>query len=199
LPAEAAVVGFVGRLTRDKGIGDLVNVFASTLRRRPDVWLLLVGQFEEGDPVPDAVRAAIERDERIVTVPWLDHTGVAYRAMDVLAFPSYREGLPNVPLEAQLSGLPIVGYAATGTVDAVAEIEIEPAGAGTNARRGELNVLVAVGDVDPLGRELVARLSGEFGRSPSSDRASAWVAQHFDQALVWSALVDRYRAWIEAP
>ena len=44
-----------------------------------------------------------------MTVPWLDHTGVAYRAMDVLAFPSYREGLPNVPLEAQLCGVPVVG------------------------------------------------------------------------------------------
>ncbi len=100
------------------------------------MWLLLVGQFEDGDPVPDAVRATIEGDKRIVTVPWLDHTGIAYRAMDVLAFPSYREGLPNVPLEAQLCGVPVVGYAATGTVDAVAP------GSG----------LVTVGDVTALGR-----------------------------------------------
>ena len=83
------------------------------------MWLLLVGQFEDGDPVPPEVRETIEHDERIVTVPWLDHPGVAYRAMDLLAFPSYREGLPNVPLEAQLCGVPVVGYAATGTVDAV--------------------------------------------------------------------------------
>ena len=95
LPTDATVVGFVGRFTRDKGIADLAHVFTSTLRQRPDVWLLLVGQFEDGDPVPADVRAMIERDERIVTMPWLDHTGVAYRAMDVLAFPSYREGLPE--------------------------------------------------------------------------------------------------------
>ena len=75
LPADATVVGFVGRFTRDKGIADLVDVFTSALRERPDVWLLLVGQFEDGDPVPDDVRATIEHDDRIVTVPWLDHSG----------------------------------------------------------------------------------------------------------------------------
>ena len=120
MPDDATVVGFVGRFTRDKGIADLIGAFTSTLRERGDVWLLLVGQFEDGDPVPPDVRRTIESDDRIVTVPWLADTGVAYRAMDVLAFPSYREGLPNVPLEAQLCGVPVVAYAATGTVDAVA-------------------------------------------------------------------------------
>ncbi len=121
VPDDAVVVGFVGRFTRDKGIADLIEAFTSTLRQQPDVRLLLVGQFEEGDPVPSAVREVIESDERIVTVPWLASTGVAYRAMDVLAFPSYREGLPNVPIEAQLCGVPVVAFAATGTVDAVVD------------------------------------------------------------------------------
>ena len=121
VPDDAVVVGFVGRFTRDKGIADLIEAFTSTLRERPDVRLLLVGQFEDGDPVPSAVRDVIESDDRIVTVPWLANTGVAYRAMDVLAFPSYREGLPNVPIEAQLCGVPVVAFAATGTVDAVVD------------------------------------------------------------------------------
>ena len=49
----------------------------------------------------------------------MDNPTNAYAAMDVLTFPSYREGLPNVPLEAQLCGVPVVAYAATGTVDAL--------------------------------------------------------------------------------
>lgn len=180
LPTEATVVGFVGRFTRDKGIADLVEVFTSELHLRPDVWLLLVGQFEDGDPVPDDVRATIERDDRIVTVPWLDHTGVAYRAMDVLAFPSYREGLPNVPLEAQLCGVPVVGYAATGTVDAVA-----PG-----------SVLVPVGDVGALRAAIAAQVDEEIDRSSSGRQDATWVVENFDRDRLWSGLVDRYRAWI---
>jgi glycosyltransferase involved in cell wall biosynthesis len=183
LPADVTVIGFVGRFTRDKGIADLVEVFTSTLRRSPeiaDVWLLLVGQFEDGDPVPDAVRATIEGDERIVTVPWLDHTGIAYRAMDVLAFPSYREGLPNVPLEAQLCGVPVVGYAATGTVDAVAP------GSG----------LVTVGDVTALGQRILAQVAGDIDRSSSRHQETLWVVENFDRDRLWSGLVDRYHAWI---
>ena len=115
-----------------------------------------------------------------MTVPWLDHTGVAYRAMDVLAFPSYREGLPNVPLEAQLCGVPVVGYAATGTVDA--------------ASPG--SVLVTVGDIGALEREIVAQVGEEVNRSLSGRQESVWVVENFERSRLWSGLVDRYHAWI---
>ncbi len=95
VPTDAVVVGFVGRFTHDKGIADLMRVIDSLRAARPELHLLLVGQFEDGDPVPPDVRAAIVGSDHVTVVPWLEHTGVAYRAMDVLAFPSYREGLPN--------------------------------------------------------------------------------------------------------
>jgi glycosyltransferase involved in cell wall biosynthesis len=102
--------------------------------------------------------------------------------MDLLAFPSYREGLPNVPLEAQLCGVPVVGYAATGTVDAVA-----PGSA-----------LVAVGDVDALGRTILAQVEVGIGRSSSERQEATWVVENFERARLWSGLVDRYRSWVEA-
>jgi len=184
LPEDADVVGFVGRFTKDKGIEDLVEVFETLpadAARQPDngepasLWLLLVGQFEAGDPVTANTRRTIEQHERIVVVPWLERTGVAYRAMDVLAFPSYREGLPNVPLEAQLCGIPVVGYAATGSVDAV--------DAGGR--------LVRVGDAAGLTAALDGLLSdpGEAERLGSAGYRQ--VRERFARELVWSALAQR--------
>lgn len=185
LEPETTVIGFVGRFTRDKGIEDIVEVFTRlSAEAGPDdgavlgLRLLLVGQFEQGDPVRERTRAIIAADPHIVVVPWLDDTGLAYRAMDLLVFPSYREGLPNVPLEAQLCGVPIVGYAATGTVDAVAD--------GIGGR------LVAVGDTAALRIVVQSALSDASGRArnetAAADRAAGWVRARFARPQVWAQL-----------
>ena len=179
LPADAWVIGFVGRFTKDKGIEDLIDAFESAVADHDDVWLLLVGTFEKGDPVGDATRTIIETHDRIVVIPWLDHPGAAYRAIDVLAFPSYREGLPNVPLEAQLCGVPVVGYAATGTVDAILPGCVAEA-------------LAPVGDRTSFASLVVRHL----GAAPERiDDAAAWVGTRFDQQTVWTTMETRYRRW----
>jgi glycosyltransferase involved in cell wall biosynthesis len=162
IPLDATVVGFVGRLTKDKGIVDLVDALD---RLDAGTLLLLVGDEEAGDPIPDATRRAIAAAPNIVSVPWMDDTRTAYRAMDVLAFPSYREGLPNVPLEAQLCGVPVVAYRATGTVDAIA-----PG-----------NVLVEIGDVAGLAAGIRSVVVAPGDRL----EAAEWVRSRFDQQVVW--------------
>jgi glycosyltransferase involved in cell wall biosynthesis len=183
LPLDAPVVGFVGRFTADKGIADLYWAVKAELDRRPRLSLLLVGAFEDGDPIDRSTRSMIEQDPRVVIVPWLDSPGVAYRAMDVLVFPSYREGFANVPLEAQLCGTPVVGYAATGTVDAVS--------------RGHTGVLVEVGDVEGLRREVGQLLDDSQRRAAMGVAGRDWVLEHFDQGELWAALASCYREWLD--
>jgi glycosyltransferase involved in cell wall biosynthesis len=175
---DADVVGFVGRLTRDKGIVDLVEAFTADNDGR--VTLLLVGDFEPGDPVPDEIRERIATSPSIVRVPWVDDTRAVYPAMDVLAFPSYREGLPNVPLEAQLCGVPVVAYAATGTVDAIDD--------------GVGGVLVPVGDAGALSDALSGLLGDRRCSSTLAASGRAWVAEQFEQRRLWAALADLYRS-----
>ncbi len=98
IPAEAPVIGFVGRLTRDKGIRELYEAFMRLQGRYPGLRLLLVGDFEAGDPVPSALRARIEADPAVIHTGFVDDVERFYPAMDVLALPTYREGLPTVLL-----------------------------------------------------------------------------------------------------
>jgi glycosyltransferase involved in cell wall biosynthesis len=177
---HSQVIGFVGRLTRDKGIEDLSEAFFGPIRRRwESARLLLIGDFEEGDPISAATRQKLLEDDGVAITGFVSDPAPFYRLMNVLAFPSYREGLPNAPMEAAACEVPVVGYRATGTVDVVLD--------------GETGALVDLGDrqglAEALGRYLNdARLCARHGAS-----ARRRVADLFHRDLVWQAWLDFYR------
>jgi glycosyltransferase involved in cell wall biosynthesis len=121
IPADAPVVGFVGRLVRDKGIVELWAAWTTLRERFPDLHLLLVGSWEPHDPIPRAVRSTLEDDPRVHVAGWDWNTPPLYAAMDLVTLPTYREGFPNVPLEAAAMELPVVATRIPGCVDAVAD------------------------------------------------------------------------------
>ncbi len=120
LPVKAPVLGFVGRLTEDKGLPDLIVAFDLILEKRPDAYLLLVGWFDASEDALDAqLRARIENHPRIICTGYLENTAPFYRAMDLLILPTWREGFPNVVLEAAATGIPVITTFSTGARDAV--------------------------------------------------------------------------------
>jgi glycosyltransferase involved in cell wall biosynthesis len=184
LPEGVPVIGFVGRFTRDKGIADLVSAFLGAISvRHPEAHLLLVGDFEAGDPVPERVREALTSHPRVVRAGFVADTAAYYPLIDVLALPSYREGFPNAPLEAAASALPVVGYAATGTVDAVAD--------------GETGTLVPVGDSGALGAALLRYLDDPDLARDHGAASRSRVARLFRRELVWELWEEEFRRLLD--
>ncbi|MCH7666746.1 MAG: glycosyltransferase family 4 protein [Acidobacteria bacterium] len=173
LPDNAPVIGFVGRLTRDKGIDDLTIAFTEQVQPRiPSARLLIVGDFETGDSVGVAVQKGLLRNPAVTLTGYVEDSAPYYRLMDVLAFPSYREGFPNAPLEAAASEIPVAGYAATGTVDAVID--------------GTTGTLVRVGDVAALGDALCSYLINPDLRHRHGKAGRSRVEDHFRSEIIWN-------------
>lgn len=100
---------FVGRIVRDKGINELVAAFDRLYREHPDVRLVLVGRREDNlDPVSSDTLKRIEQGDGIEAVGSQSDVRPFYAAADALVFPSYREGFPNVVIEAGAMGLPSI-------------------------------------------------------------------------------------------
>lgn len=180
LPAGSPVVGFVGRFTRDKGIAELADAFDRLSRGLPAARLLLLGDFEPGDPVPPSLVARLRHDSRVVQAGFVPDTAPFYPLIDVLAFPSHREGFPNAPLEAAASGVPTVGSRATGVVDAVVD--------------GRTGTLVPVGDVEALAHALLEYLRDPALRRSHGDAARERVRGEFRRGEVWRAWEREIRA-----
>ena len=178
IPAHAPVVLFVGRLTCDKGITELMQAFSQLSDQFPELRLLLVGSFEDGDPLPCDIRTSLETHSRIVFAGAVKDTAPYYAAADVLVLPSHREGLPTVVLEAQAAGVPVVGASATGIVDVVAD--------------GQTGLLFPVGNVPAL-TEAIARLITDGALAIKLGLAGQeQVRSKFRQEQIWQALHREY-------
>lgn len=103
------VLGFLGRIGRDKGFNELMLAFKQLKEKYPFVKLLYVGYNEKPDTVDqDLLKYFDDCEDIISTNGWVDDPQRYLSAMDIFMFPSYREGFGNVVIEAEAMGVPVV-------------------------------------------------------------------------------------------
>jgi glycosyltransferase involved in cell wall biosynthesis len=104
IPDGAFVFLFVGRMVKDKGICELLSAFERITEQNKNVYMLLVGYDDAGD----MARSELEANGCVRLIDWQDDVRPYYAAADALVFPSYREGFPNVVIEAGAMQLPSI-------------------------------------------------------------------------------------------
>ena len=178
IPPEAPVVGFVGRLTRDKGIPELVEAYSRLLVKYPSLRLLLVGGLEDDVAFPEEICNRLEKDPNVILPGLVEDTAPYYAIMDILALPTHREGFPNVSLEAHAAGKPVVAARVTGSVDAIVD--------------GVTGFLFPVGSVTSLAEALERLLTDKTLAMRMGCAGRERVKREFRQEQVWAALCEEY-------
>lgn len=115
------IFGFVGRLTLDKGIEDLLKIFKKLKVRFPGAKLEIAGSLDDTDPISKETLSLITHSVDIHFYERLTHTELALlmQTWSVQIFPSHREGLPNAIIEAAACGTPTIGWQIGGVLDAL--------------------------------------------------------------------------------
>ena len=170
---------FIGRVVRDKGIDELVEAFSLLHSEHPQTRLILVGRAEDNlDPVSANTRSAIASHPAIEAVgsqsdvrPWL-------AASDALVFPSYREGFPNVVIEAGALDLPSIVTDINGSREIIVH--------------GQNGIIVP-----PRNAQALLQAMTQFVQNPQATQAMAlkarqMIASRFEKSFVQKCLFDYY-------
>lgn len=175
---QSPIIVMLGRLLRQKGIPEFIEVAHRIQAIRPQARFLLAG--EEDSVHPDSVTAKWIKEQRAVEyIGRLDDVLPLLSKADLLLFPSYREGLPRVVMEAAATGLPTVAFDVPGVREAV--------------RNGKTGYLVEYCDLDMLTQRVRELLENPGKRLRMGRDAREMVVQEFDIRMVNKRYLNLYQ------
>jgi glycosyltransferase involved in cell wall biosynthesis len=171
---------FVGRLVRDKGLEELVDAFTVLKDRYENIKLLLVGPFEpELDPLSAKALHQIQQDSDIINVGFQQDIRPYLALSHALAFPSYREGFPNVPMQAGCFHLPSIVTDINGCNEIIED--------------GKNGLIIPVKSAHALKGAMEQLLSDKALYQQLKANARSMVVARYDQKFFWNVLLTEYQ------
>ncbi|WP_246008697.1 glycosyltransferase family 4 protein [Chryseobacterium lactis] len=168
---------FIGRLVKDKGINELVKVFSEY--KRENVKLLLVGPFEDDlDPLKKETYVEIENNSNIICVGFQKDVRPYFAISNALVFPSYREGFPNVVMQAGAMGLPAI----------VTDIN----GCNEIIKNEENGLIIQVKNEEEIKRAMERMVNDQELYLKMKGKARQMIEDRYDQVFVWNELLEEY-------
>ncbi|UTA69809.1 MULTISPECIES: glycosyltransferase family 4 protein [Emticicia] len=177
---------FVGRLVRDKGINELVAAFKNLLsmvekEQANRLKLLLVGYYEQHlDPLLPETVTEIEDNQQIIFTGAQSDVRPYYAISDCLVFPSYREGFPNVVLEAGAMSLPSIVTDISGSNEIITT--------------GYNGIIVPKSDTELLLENMLYLFKNKDARTEMAFNSRKNIIEKYDRQLVWNAVLNEYNS-----
>lgn len=174
------VLCFVGRMVADKGINELVRVFVSVAKVHPHMKLILTGPFEhELDPLHPEVEQIIRTHPLIKWVDYQADVRPYLAVSNLFVFPSYREGFPNVVLQAGAMGLPCIVSNINGCNEIIKE--------NVNG------LIVQPKDALALKKAIEFMINNPDERKKMASASRELVIEKYSQEYFWNELLREYK------
>ena len=172
---------FVGRLVGDKGINELVQAFKFlSFGEGFKLRLLLIGpQESELDPLQPETLQEMVSNQNIIAVGFQEDVRPFFAISDALAFPSYREGFPNVVMQAGAMGLPSI----VSDINGCNEIIVE----------GKNGLIIPVKNTEALQKAMQRLVEDSYLYEQLKSQAREMITSRYEQKVVWEALLEEYK------
>ncbi len=180
---------FVGRIVSDKGINELIKAFSqlqAVENNEPaGIKLLLVGGLENDlDPLNPETLAEINQNKDIISVGFQQDVRSFFAIADALIFPSYREGFPNVVMQAGAMGLPSI----VSDINGCNEIIIE----------GENGLIIPSKNVEKLKEKMLTLAKDKNLYTKLKGNSRRMIENRYEQSVVWNALLEEYEGLLQS-
>lgn len=170
---------FIGRIVTDKGINELVAAF-NQLSHSEDIKLILVGWPEkELDPLFEETETILNQNNNIIQVGYQPDVRPYLAIADVLVFPSYREGFPNVVMQAGAMKLPSI----------VSDIN----GCNEIIKEGENGVIIPVKNVQAILNSMSYFLKNRSQHEEMRSKSRDIIVKNYQHSFIWNELLKEYQ------
>lgn len=177
---ENFVFCFVGRIVKDKGINELIGAFVRLNKIYPYAKLLIVGSFEDAlDPVLPQTKEIINNHPSVEYVGYQKDVRPYFAKSDLLAFPSYREGFPNVVMQAGAMGLSSI----VSDINGCNEIIID----GKNGK------IIPPKNEDALFGAMKYFVENKEIVSQMASNSREMITSRYEQQIIWNCLLKEYQ------
>jgi glycosyltransferase involved in cell wall biosynthesis len=179
LSLDSFILLFIGRVTRDKGIVELIEAANNIISRGLNLELLIVGPQESGFEIEGTLfEQYIDNQKNIHYVGFTSDPEKFYSLADVFCLPSYREGFGTVIIEAGAMGVPTIGSDIYGVRDAI--------------QNGHTGLLVPPKSIKSIETAIEALMASPENTKIMGDNAKERVHKNFSTEILNKLLVDEY-------